>query len=132
MKQEHCHSEIAYMLEHDFIEHSNSSWSSPCILVPKPDGSYRFCTDFRKVNAITKTDSYPISRIEDCIDKIGYAKYVSKFDLLKKYWQVPLTKRPKEIYAIVTTYGFYRYKIIAFGMQNAPAPFQLMINHMIL
>lgn len=71
VKQEHCHPEIAYMLEHDFIEHSNSSWSSPCILVPKPDGSYRFCTDFRKVNAITKTDSYPIPRIEDCIDKIG-------------------------------------------------------------
>lgn len=93
VKQEHCHSEIAYMLEHDIIEHSNNPWSSPCILVPKPDGSFRFCTDFRKVNAVTKTDSYPIPRIEDCIDKIGCAKYVSKFDLLKGYWQVPLTER---------------------------------------
>lgn len=69
LKQEFCRTELAYMLEHDIIEHSNSPWSSPCLLVPKPDGSFRFCTDFRKVNALTKTDSYPIPRIEDCIDK---------------------------------------------------------------
>ena len=81
LKLQHLQSEIEYMLQNDIIEPSSSDWSSPCILVPKPDGSYRFCTDFRKLNAVTKTDSYPIPRIDDCIDKIGPAKFVSKFDL---------------------------------------------------
>lgn len=60
--------EIEYMLENDLIEPSNSDWSLPCILVPKPDDSYRFCTDFRKLNAVTKGDTFPIPRIDDCID----------------------------------------------------------------
>lgn len=60
-------------------------------LVDKADASDRFCTDFRKVNAVTKPDSYPLPRIEDCIDEVGGAKFVTKLDLLKGYWQVPLT-----------------------------------------
>ena len=55
--------EVKYMLQNGIIEQSQSQWSSPCILVPKPDGSYRFCTDFRRVNAVTKSDSYPIPRL---------------------------------------------------------------------
>ena len=80
------------MLENDLIEPSNSEWSSPCILVPKPDGSFRFCTDFRKLNAVTRSDSFPTPRIDDCINKIGHAKFASKLDLLKGFWQVPLTE----------------------------------------
>ena len=102
LKRAHLKKEIEYMLENNIIEPSKSEWSSPCILVPKPDGSFRFVTDFRKVNQCTKTDSYPIPRIDDCIDKIGNAKFVSKFDLLKGYWQVPLTDRAKEISAFCT------------------------------
>ena len=84
------------MLENNIIEPSKSEWSFPCILVSKPDRSFRFGTDFRKVNQCSETDSYRIPRIDDCIDKIGYAKFVSKFDLLEGYWQVPLTDRSKE------------------------------------
>ena len=93
------------------------------MLVPKADGSYRFCTDFRKVNLITKTDSYPIPRVEDCIDKIGSAEFVSKFDLLKGYWQVPLTPRAKEITAFVTPTGFFQYKVMLFGLKMHPLLF---------
>ena len=131
LKQRHCQTEIDYMLENDIIEPSSSPWSSPCLLVPKPDGSFRFCTDFRKVNSLTKTDSYPLPRIEDCIDKVGNAKYVSKFDLLKGYWQVPLTEKAKEVSAFVTSNGFFQYKVMPFGMKNAPATFQRMVNHLI-
>ena len=60
--------EIEYMLQHGIIEPSQSKWSSPCILVPKKDGIYRFCTDLCKVNLVTKIDSFPIPRVEDCID----------------------------------------------------------------
>ena len=91
VKLMHMRNEVEYMLQNGLIEPSQSQWSSPCVLVPKSGGTYRFCTDFRKVNSFTKTDSYPIPRIDDCIDRIGHSKYVSKFDLLKGYWQVPLT-----------------------------------------
>jgi len=131
VKLEQMRKEVKYMLENDIIEPSHSDWSSPCILVPKPDNSVRFCTDFRKVNSVTKTDSYPIPRIDDCIDRIGSAKYVSKFDLLKGYWQVPLTERAKEISAFVTPDGLYQYKVMPFGMKNAPATFQRFVNNII-
>ena len=130
-KQQYLKEEINYLFENDFIEPSNSSWSSPCILVPKPDGSYPVCTDYRKVNSVTKTDTFPIPRMEDCIDKVGKAKYVTKFDLLKGFWQVPLTDRAKEISAFVTPYGLYQYKVMPFGMKNSPASFQRLINKVI-
>ena len=76
------------MLENEIIEPSNSDFSSPSMLVSKPDGTYRFVTNFKAVNAITKCDSYPIPRIEDCIDKIGQAKYVSKFDILFNFQNI--------------------------------------------
>ena len=94
-------------LANDLVEPSQSSWSLPCLLVPKGDGTYRFCTDFRKVNSVTKSDSFPIPRVEDCIDRIGSSKYLTKFDLLKGFWQVPLTDRAKEISAFVTPDGLF-------------------------
>jgi hypothetical protein len=127
-KAEQMNKEVSYMLENNIIEPSNSDWSSPCILVPKPDGSVRFCTDFRKVNDLSKTDSYPIPRIDDCIDKIGKGKYITKCDLLKGYWAVPLSDRAKRISAFVTPDGLYQYKVMPFGMRNAPATFQRMMN----
>ena len=130
-KQKYLHEEIKYLLENDFIEPSKSNWSSPCILVPKPDGSYRMCTDYRKVNNVTKSDTFPIPRIDDCIDRIGCAKYVTKFDLLKGFWQVPLTDRAKEISAFVTPDGLFQYKVAPFGMKNSPATFQRLINNVI-
>ena len=66
------------------------------------------CTDYRKVNFVTKTDSFPIPRIDDCIDKVGNYKYVTKFDLLKGFWKVPLTDRAKEVSAFATPNGLYK------------------------
>ena len=131
MKKELLDKEVQYMLKNDIIEESQSNWSSPCILVPKHDGGFRFCTDFRKVNDKTKSDSFPIPRIADCIDQIGNAKFVSTFDMLKGYWQVPLTQRAREISAFVTPSGLYQYKVMPFGMKNAPATFQRMVNKLV-
>ena len=131
IKKELLDKEVQYMLENDIIEESQSNWSSPCILVPKHDGGFQFCTDFRKVNDKTKSDSFPIPRIADCIDQIGNAKFVSTFDMLKGYWQVPLTQRAREISAFVTPSGLYQYKVMPFGMKNAPATFQRMVNKLV-
>jgi hypothetical protein len=69
--------------------------------------------------------------MDDCVDKVGNAKYVSKFDLLKGFWQIPLSGRAKEISAFATPYGLYQYKVMPFGMKNAPATFQCLINRLI-
>ena len=128
LRLEAMRTEIKYMLDNGIIEPSNSDFSSPSMLVPKPDGSYRFVANFKAVNAITKSDSYPIPRIEDCIDKIGRARYVSKFDLLKGFWQVPLTERAKRVSAFITPDGLFNYCVMPFGMRNSPATFQRLIN----
>ena len=127
-KMEILRKEVEYMRVNDIIEPSKSHWSSPCVLVPKKDGTSRFCTDYRVLNSKTRADSYPIPRIDDLIDRIGSAKFVSKFDLLKGYWQVPLSPRARELSAFVTPEGLYQYKVMPFGMKNAPATFQRLIN----
>ena len=131
VKQQILKEQIQYLLECDFIEPSKSVWSSPYILVPKPDGSFRMCTDYRKVNSCTKTDTFPIPRIDDCIDKIGRSKFVYKFDLLKGYWQIPVTEKAKEISAFVTTDGLLKYKIMPFDAKNSPDTFQRLVNKVI-
>ena len=131
IKLDQMRKEIDYMLKNKIIEPSSSSWSSPCVLVPKSDGTFRFCTDYRKVNLLTKSDSFPLPRIEDCIDRIGNSKYVTKMDLLKGYWQVPLTDRAKQLSAFITPDDLYQYQVMPFGMKNAPATFQRMINKLV-
>ena len=131
VKQQYHRDEVQYLLDNDFFEPSQSELSSSCILVPKPDGTFRMCTDYRKVNSVTKTDTFPIPRIDDCIDNIGHAKYVTKFDLLKGIWQNPLTDRAKEISAFVTPDEQYQYKFMPFGMKNSPASFQRLVNSLI-
>lgn len=78
-----------------------------------PDRTFRPWTDFRKVNAITKPDSFPLPWMEDCVDQIGSASFVSKFDL-KGYWQVPLTPRAKEIASFITLSGLKSHTVILF------------------
>uniref|UniRef100_A0A3B3XS13 ribonuclease H n=1 Tax=Poecilia mexicana TaxID=48701 RepID=A0A3B3XS13_9TELE len=130
-KRKHLDAEVDYMLKNGIAQASCSSWSSPCLLVPKSDKTYRFCSDFRKVNSITKPDSYPLPRMDDCIDQIGNAKFISKIDLLKGYWQVPLTKRAQEISAFITPSGLYSYNVLPFGLRNAPATFQRLMNKVV-
>ncbi|XP_076877760.1 uncharacterized protein LOC143526887 isoform X2 [Brachyhypopomus gauderio] len=120
--------ETPYLVENGLAIPSRSPWSSPCLLVPKPDGTHRLCTDFRKVNAITTPDSFPLPRLEDCIDRVGSAKIVTKLDLLKGYWQVPLTKRASDISAFSTPDAFLQYTVMPFGLRNAPATFQRLMN----
>lgn len=120
-----------YFLAHNLAEPSYSSWSSPCILVSKPDNLYRFCTDYRKLNSLTKPDCYPLPRIDDCDDCVGSAEFVSKFNLLKGYWQVPLTSRAKELSAFVTPDSFLQYTVMPFGVRNAPATFQRLVNQVL-
>lgn len=120
--------EVKYLLDYGFAIPSKSPWSSPSLIVPKPDQTPRFCNDFSKVNAVTRPDSFPLPRMDDCVDRVGSATYVTKLDLLKGYWQVPLTPRASDISAFVTPDHFLQYTVMPFGLRNAPATFQRLMS----
>ena len=73
------------MIRHRIVEVAHSGWVSPVVLVGKPDGSHCLCVDFRKVNHVTKTESLPLPRLDDLIDRVGDAKFIETFDLMKGY-----------------------------------------------
>ncbi|KAI2664116.1 Transposon Ty3-I Gag-Pol polyprotein [Labeo rohita] len=107
--------EVKYLLKNGLAKSSCSPWSSPCLLVPKPDGTFRFYTDYHKVNAVTVSDIYPLPQMEDCVDNISSARFVTKLDMLKGYWQVPLTSQASEISAFVTPDNFLQYTEVGQG-----------------
>ena len=127
-KREALQKEVQYLIDHGLAEKSDSEWASPCLLVDKPDGSYRMCTDYRLVNQVTRLDGYPLPRIDDIIDQLGDANYITKIDLLRGYYQVRLTERAKKISAFVTPDGLFQYTVLPFGMVNAPATFQRLMH----
>ena len=87
---------IAEMLAAGVIEPSDSPLASPVCLAKKPDGSYRFCVDYRRVNAVYRKDAYPIPDIQDAFDNLRGAKYFATIDLLSGYWKIGMTPRAKE------------------------------------
>lgn len=123
-RRETMDAEVEDMLDNNLAVPSSSSWASPCLLVEMSDKSPRCCTDFWKVNAVTKPDSYPLPHVKDCINQIGSASYVSKFDLLKGSWQLLLTPRARAISASITPSGLFSYTVMGFSLRNARATFQ--------
>jgi len=130
-KAECIRKELELMLELGVIERSNSPWASPVVLVPKPDGSVRFCADMRKLNDVTIADAYPMPRIDDLIDKVGGAKFLTKIDLSRGYWQVPMDEASIPISAFVTPHGHFQWRYMPFGLRNAPATFQKLVQQVL-
>jgi len=82
--------EVNRMLEAKDVRPSTCEWASPFVVVPKKDGLPRFCVDYRPLNVVTKKDSYPIPRMEDCIDLLGDARVFSTLHCSAGYWQIPM------------------------------------------
>ncbi|GFV91652.1 hypothetical protein TNCV_4762171 [Trichonephila clavipes] len=95
-KQEEVGTLLREMQENDIIEPSSSPWASPIVLVRKKDGSTRFCVDYRKLNDVTKKDSYPLPRIDDTLDTLSGHKWFSTLDLKSGYWQVEVHPEDRE------------------------------------
>ena len=102
------------------IEPANGAWSSPVVL----DQPWRFCVDYRKLNAVTLQDAYPLPRIDESLDALAGSKYFSTLDLTSGYWQVPLDKDAQEKSAFATRSGLWKWKVLPFGLTSAPATFQ--------
>ena len=110
------------------VRRSSSAWSSPVVLIPKKDGSYRFCVDYRKLNSVTKKDVYPLPRIDDILDTLEGATYFTTLDLASGYWQIGLDPESAAKSAFITHRGLHEFARMPFGMCNAPATFQRLME----
>ena len=96
----------------------------------KPDGSLRFCVDYRALNKVTIKDSYPLPRHEDLMDRLGGAKYFTSLDLRSGYWQCRVAENSVAKTAFHTRYGLYEWTVLPMGLTNAPATFMRAMNNL--
>ncbi|CAK9832693.1 Retrovirus-related Pol polyprotein from transposon 297 [Anthophora retusa] len=126
-KHEILKAEVQDLLKLEIIEECESAWASPAVLVPKPGGQARLCIDYRKLNAITTPCVYPLPRVDD-LQATGGCTFISTLDLKAGYYQVKVADDDQDKTAFITSFGLFRFKRLPFGLRNAPATFQRLIN----
>jgi hypothetical protein len=119
---------IDEMLEKGYIKPSNSPYSSPLLFVKKKDGTLRMCNDYRALNKITISDAYPLPRIDQLYDTVGKARYFTAIDLRSGYYQIKIVNRDTGKTAFSCRFGIFEYCVMPFGLKNAPATFQRLMN----
>jgi hypothetical protein len=130
-KREECEKLVQQMLKEGIIRESDSPWASPITMVLKKDGSTRFCVDYRKLNAITRRNSYPVPLVQDVFDAMAKAKIFSTMDLKNGYWQLSMDPESIPKTAFVVPSGLYEFLRMPFGLTNAPASFQKAMNRVL-
>lgn len=119
---------VADLLNNGIIREYNAPYASPITLVKKKTGDYRMCVDYRKLNAITVKDKYPLPLIDDQIDRFGGHRYYTGLDLASGYYQVPVAEDSIAKTAFITREGHYEFLTMPFGLTNAPAVFQRLMR----
>ena len=113
------------------VRRSNSPWASALHMVPKPDGSWRPCGDFRRLNNATVPDKYPVPNIRDFTNRLAGSHVFSKLDLVKGYYQIPMHPGDIPKTAVITPFGMYEFIVMPFGLCNAGASFQRMMDRVL-
>ena len=126
--EEDVRQEIRSMLELGVIEPCRSPWASPIVTVAKKDGTLRLCVDYRKLNSIMADDPYQMPRVEEMLDRLGPAEFISTIDLAKGYYQVPVREEDQDKTAFVSPFGKYRFTRMPFGLKGAPTTFQRLMD----
>ena len=122
---------VQEMLKDGVIQESASPWASPIVLVKKKDGTLRFCVDYRRLNAVTHKDTFPLPRIDDLLDQMQGKKVFSTLDAKRGYWQIKVQEESKEKTAFVTFEGLYEFRVMPFGLCNAPSTFQRLMQRIL-
>ncbi|XP_063333353.1 uncharacterized protein LOC134629763 [Pelmatolapia mariae] len=127
--QEAADRELCEMMKAGIIEPSDSPWASAVVMVPKKNSPrMRFCVDYRPLNKVTKKDSYPLPRIDESLDLVDGSSWFSTLDLRSGYWQVPLSPDSRPKTAFCTNRGLWQFKVLSFGLCNAPATFERLMD----
>ncbi|KAJ8127922.1 hypothetical protein O1611_g5714 [Lasiodiplodia mahajangana] len=119
---------ITEQLRKGFIEPGSAPFAAPVLFVPKPGGGLRFCVDYRKLNALSKKDKYPIPLIDETLARISKAKIFTKIDVQQAFNRIRMHPDDEDLTTFKTRYGSFKYKVVPFGLANGPATFQRYIN----
>jgi hypothetical protein len=124
-KEKEIAAHVEQMVKNGIAEESRSPWASPVVLAKKKDGSWRFCVDYRKLNSLTRKDAYPLPRIDDLLDALGFGegRIFSTLDVASGYWHIPIADEDKEKTAFTTNSGLYQFRVLPFGLTGAPGAF---------
>ena len=123
-----CCTQVRELLEKKLIEPSTSPWSAPILFVSKPDGGLRMCLDYRMLNSMTIKNKAPLPRVDDLFDKLGGCKYFSSLDLQSGYYQIRIPDSDVHKTAFNSPIGHFQWRVLTFGLTNAPATFQAEMN----